>query len=129
MRTLGVGSRFLCLIRSVFIWLLQASEFSAFVDHAGLVGEGFQLSEVDTVFIACNVDMSKKKLNPERSLSRYEFMEAIVRIAHAKYNKSKLVIWGAMGRENGCKHATSQPACSKSSSAALHGYRGLNALA
>ena len=75
------------------VWLLQASEFSAFVDHAGLVGEGFQLSEVDTVFIACNVDMSKKKLNPERSLSRYEFMEAIVRIAHAKFNKSKLVIW------------------------------------
>jgi hypothetical protein len=76
-------------ILSDSVWLLQASEFSAFVDHAGLVGEGFQLSEVDTVFIACNVDMSKKKLNPERSLSRYEFMEAIVRIAHAKYNKSE----------------------------------------
>ncbi len=91
--TLGVGYCLLCQTRSVVLWLLQASEFSAFVDHAGLVGEGFQLSEVDTVFIACNVDMSKKKLNPERSLSRYEFMEAIVRIAHAKYNKSKLVIW------------------------------------
>ena len=30
-------------ILSDSVWLLQASEFSAFVDHAGLVGEGFQL--------------------------------------------------------------------------------------
>ena len=102
----------LLLTLSDSVWLLQASEFSAFVDHAGLVGEGFQLSEVDTVFIACNVDMSKKKLNPERSLSRYEFMEAIVRIAHAKYNKSELAAGALLDVRKGvCTRRRSQLAC------------------
>ena len=49
---------------------MQVSEFNEFVIHCGLVGEGLQDAEVANVFIAANVDMSKKKLNPERSLVR-----------------------------------------------------------
>ena len=99
---------------------MQVTEFSHIVKALGLVGDGFQLSEIDTIFIASNVDMNKKKLNPERSLvrlvgrsrvnnachwsaltvslavggwllwqCRYEFIEAMVRVAHAKFVKSE----------------------------------------
>jgi hypothetical protein len=47
---------------------MQAPEFMLLVNNLNLLGDNFQLSEVDTIFIASNVDMSKKKLNPERSL-------------------------------------------------------------
>ena len=49
---------------------MEAAEWSAFVKGLGVIGDSFQLSEIDTVFIASNVDANKKKLNPDRSLVR-----------------------------------------------------------
>ena len=42
-------------------------------------------SDVDTLFLAVNANKHGTKLNPERSVCRFEFMEAIVRMAILRY--------------------------------------------
>ena len=48
--------------------------------------------DIDTLFIVANLKEGdktalKNKLNPERSLSMFDFLDIIVRIAVAKYTK------------------------------------------
>ena len=42
-------------------------------------------SDVDRVFVAVNVNLVRHKLNPERSVCRFELLEALVRFAHEKF--------------------------------------------
>jgi hypothetical protein len=47
-----------------------------------------QLTDIDRSFIAANVNIEGQILSPENpsnALTRFEFMEFIVRIAHFKY--------------------------------------------
>ena len=50
----------------------------------------FHCQDLDTIFIATNVKgRMALEANPDRALTRFEFMECIVRVAAAKYVKSK----------------------------------------
>ena len=42
-------------------------------------------ADVDRVFVAVNVNLKRNKLNPERSVCRFEMIEALIRFAHEKY--------------------------------------------
>jgi hypothetical protein len=60
--------------------------------HANLVdNKTCKISDIDVEFIATNATAKiDSKLNPERSLVRYEFMEIFVRIALHKFYRSKV---------------------------------------
>lgn len=54
-------------------------------------GKYLKLSDIDLEFVACKANPPfRGKLNPERQLIRYQFMEMWVRIAVQKYIKSGL---------------------------------------
>ena len=48
------------------------------------------VSDVDTLFIAVNATQNRNKLNPDRSICRYELLEAVVRMAILKYARGQL---------------------------------------
>lgn len=50
-----------------------------------------KLADLENVFVAANLELTqeaKEKDNPDRSLTRFEFLEAIIRIAINKYHRS-----------------------------------------
>lgn len=50
--------------------------------------ENCQLKTIDTTFIASNVVQGKKNpLNPDRAFVRYQLLEAVVRLALAKFDR------------------------------------------
>ena len=61
------------------------NDFTAFWNTCQLVDKNLGLSTLDRIFIATNVSMHEYSANAERDLSRYEFMEILVRIANEKY--------------------------------------------
>lgn len=65
------------------------------------------MSGADTIFVAVNVNKKRNKLNPERSVCRFEMTEAIVRIAVKRFLKcacpgpvGAVCVWGR-GRVRG----------------------------
>lgn len=46
------------------------------------------MATFDRMFIACNIEEEDLEDNPDRALCRYEFLEILVRMAHAKYGVS-----------------------------------------
>ncbi|KAF0699117.1 Aste57867_10319 [Aphanomyces stellatus] len=73
------------------------SGFSEFVDDCHLIDEASErcrASDMDNVFVAANLEVTeeaKQQDNPDRSLTRFEFLECVVRIALNKYCNSKPV--------------------------------------
>ena len=62
---------------------------SEFVQDSRMASKTFNLSRFDTIFIATNVEetgQAHNMANKDNSLERFEFMEAIVRIALDKYD-------------------------------------------
>ena len=71
---------------------MGSNSFTDFSSHIRVIQKGvFELKDLDTVFIATNVDLVKSKENPERALTRYEFLEAIVRIAVNRFVRTKVL--------------------------------------
>ena len=71
---------------------MGSNSFTDFASHIRIIEKGvFELKDLDTVFIATNVDLVKNKENPERALTRYEFLEAIVRIAVNRFVRTKVL--------------------------------------
>jgi len=69
--------------------------FTDFCNEFDVLDTAFcRLKDVDTIFIATNVQLgepikaAEKKRNNQRSLTRFEFIEAIMRLAKAKYVNS-----------------------------------------
>ena len=52
-------------------------------------GKSLRLADLDFNLVATNAGGGKKKLNPERQLVRYQFMEVFVRLALDKFIKCK----------------------------------------
>ncbi len=77
-----------CVIRDV--WALR--ENGQIIDDAGL-----NQAAVDRVFVAVNVNLARNKLNPERSVCRFELIESIVRFASEKFVRSECA------RTRGCR--------------------------
>jgi hypothetical protein len=50
--------------------------------------------EADIIFITCNVKLSNEDLPPDRFLSRFEFLQAIVRLAMKRYAWATEVVGG-----------------------------------
>ncbi|KAH9146376.1 hypothetical protein AeRB84_009746 [Aphanomyces euteiches] len=74
------------------------SGFNEFLSDCHLVDESSErckASDMDNVFVAANLEMTeeaKQQDNPDRSLTRFEFLECIIRIAINKYCNSKPVV-------------------------------------
>jgi hypothetical protein len=86
------------LINNVFISLISIASsypFITWLDYAqwikkiGIVDEiNLPMATFDRMFIACNIEEEDLEDNPDRALCRYEFLEILVRMAHAKYGVS-----------------------------------------
>jgi hypothetical protein len=61
------------------------NDFSDFCLDCEIVDEQCSLSTVDTIFIATNFEVEKNDDNPDHALDRPEFLEAVTRLALAKY--------------------------------------------
>lgn len=64
------------------------NDFTAFCNFCQLVDKNLNLSSLDMIFIATNVSIHEYSGNSERALSRYEFLEILVRLAVAKYGST-----------------------------------------
>jgi hypothetical protein len=67
-------------------------DFGNFCEKCKIIdGKGVTLATVDRAFIAANVALDGQKLsedNPTNALSRFEFMEIILRLAQSKYKET-----------------------------------------
>lgn len=75
------------------VFSIGTNTFSDIVSNCqGIVdNDTLKLSDLDLEFVATNAGVEKKKFNPERQLTRHEFIEIFVRISLTKYFKNKLV--------------------------------------
>lgn len=65
---------------------IQWNEWRAFGADAGLVGDGCDVEDLDTIFIAANVELgAKTRGNPGKALTRYEFLECVYRVAQKRH--------------------------------------------
>jgi len=73
------------------ITLNAATSFFAETDIVDDSSKFVKTADLDTLFIVTNLEKdknsAKSKLNPDRALTRFEFMEILIRIAIAKYTK------------------------------------------
>ncbi len=72
---------------------IQLNAFSDFVDDCKIAdNRTCKRKDIDTIFIVANLEEDKKaksaKINDDRALMRFEFLDCVVRIAIAKYLKS-----------------------------------------
>lgn len=84
-------------LKKIFVGLISTSSFpnigqidvGNFCDKCKIIdGKTMQLTDIDRSFIAANVTIEGQTLSPENpsnALTRFEFMEFLVRIAHFKY--------------------------------------------
>ena len=64
--------------------------FTDIVNRCGLIDGSFGLSDLDLVLTNTNYnEVRNSPLNPSNAIVRFEFIEAIVRIANDKYVRSK----------------------------------------
>eukprot|EP00879_Flechtneria_rotunda_P024201 GHRR01025649.1.p1 GENE.GHRR01025649.1~~GHRR01025649.1.p1 ORF type:complete len:986 (+),score=357.96 GHRR01025649.1:892-3849(+) len=75
---------------------MPLNSFTAFLDDASIPDPeslSIKRSDCDTIFIVCNFQPDKNSpdvaVNDEHAMMRFEFMEAIVRLALAKYGKGQ----------------------------------------
>ena len=76
-------------LKDIYITLICTSiypninwlEFTNFVKQCGILDHVTQISTIDRLFIATNVELEEIEENPDRALCRYEFFEILVRIA------------------------------------------------
>ncbi|KAG2438847.1 hypothetical protein HXX76_005387 [Chlamydomonas incerta] len=75
---------------------MSLNAFTTFLDECCIADSDSQYckrSDCDTVFIVCNFQPDKKsaeaQVNMENAMMRYEFLEAIVRLAISKYGKGQ----------------------------------------
>ncbi|GIL66635.1 hypothetical protein Vafri_20126 [Volvox africanus] len=75
---------------------MSLNAFTTFLDDCSIADPESQYckrSDCDTIFIVCNFQPDKKSaeaaVNMENAMMRYEFLEAIVRLAIAKYGKGQ----------------------------------------
>eukprot|EP00198_Chlamydomonas_reinhardtii_P003541 XP_001692877.1 flagellar associated protein [Chlamydomonas reinhardtii] len=75
---------------------MSLNAFTTFLDECCIADSESQYckrSDCDTVFIVCNFQPDKKsaeaQVNMENAMMRYEFLEAIVRLAISKYGKGQ----------------------------------------
>ncbi len=72
------------------VFNVQWKHFTEFAHEVHLVDrKEITQGDIDTLFIAVNANKHACKLNPERSVCRYEMFEAIVRMANLKYLRSE----------------------------------------
>ena len=68
---------------------LASNAFIEFCNGTKITGsENCELKDLDTIFIATNYMQKKDRNIPERSIVRFQFIEAIVRLAQAKYGQA-----------------------------------------
>lgn len=74
------------------------SGYMEFVSDAKILDEASdycKAADLENVFVAANLELTqeaKEKDNPDRSLTRFEFLESIIRIAINKYHKSTCLV-------------------------------------
>eukprot|EP01029_Cantina_marsupialis_P013887 TRINITY_DN307_c2_g4_i5.p1 TRINITY_DN307_c2_g4~~TRINITY_DN307_c2_g4_i5.p1 ORF type:complete len:1353 (+),score=428.01 TRINITY_DN307_c2_g4_i5:100-4158(+) len=65
--------------------------FTELMNHCGIPDEdSCRLKDLDTVFITVNASKHKNLRNPSRALTRFKFLEALVRVAQTKFVRSKI---------------------------------------
>ncbi|KAF1784262.1 hypothetical protein GQ600_16812 [Phytophthora cactorum] len=70
--------------------------YTEFLSEAKILDESSEycsLPDLENVFVAANLELTqeaKEKDNPDRSLTRFEFLECIIRIATNKYFRNRL---------------------------------------
>jgi hypothetical protein len=74
-------------------YTIQSNAFNDFVDDCKITDMATcKRKDIDTIFIVANLEEDKQsktnKVNDDRALMRFEFLECVVRIAIAKYLKS-----------------------------------------
>lgn len=85
-------------LRNIFLTLILNSEypiitwndFTILCNKCKVVDKICNLSIIDTIYIATNVSLNNNQ-NADRDLSRYEFLEIIVRLANEKFKKTGMV--------------------------------------
>ena len=87
-----------CCLGSADAFSVQFNAYSEFLDDAHIPDPESKFcseNDLSTLFIAANVEedggTEENKINYQRALMRFEWLEVIVRIGFAKYLKSKLV--------------------------------------
>ena len=69
---------------------MSLNPWTEFLTDCSIIEDGnskSNLATMDMIFIGCNLTGPKhKKRNPKRALARYQFMDALIRIALAKYH-------------------------------------------
>lgn len=76
------------------VFSIGTNVFNEIVSTCSIVDKSLlKISDVDLDFVATNAGGGKKsgKMNPERQLVRYQFMEIWIRLALTKYYKTKQV--------------------------------------
>ena len=69
---------------------LGQQEFSNFCDTCEITDKKYlNISTIDRVFLTVDVDFDKTLGNQAKMMNRYEFFEALVRLAHIKYREFK----------------------------------------
>ncbi|GLE08727.1 hypothetical protein PINS_up020128 [Pythium insidiosum] len=74
------------------------SGYVEFLSDARILDEGSEfcrLADLENVFVAANLELTqeaKEKDNPDRSLTRFEFLEVVIRIAINKYHRSCVMV-------------------------------------
>lgn len=73
------------------VFSIGQNVYTDIINRCGLIDNMFGLSDLDLVLTNTNYNESRNNpLNPSNAIVRYEFIEAIVRIANDKFVRSKL---------------------------------------
>jgi len=91
-------ARYLPTLKKIYIALISQStypniswlEFSHFCHQCNLIDKQFNISALDRVFIATNVEIEQLDDNPDRALCRYELYEILIRIAGVKFKDTRM---------------------------------------
>jgi hypothetical protein len=79
--------RYYAAYSGVDLFSIQLNAYTTMCEVCHIEDDICNQSELDTKFIAANVEINKMEANPDRSLTRFEFLEVICRIAISKYYK------------------------------------------
>jgi len=87
---------FYCILGAGGEFSMQLNEYASFLNDSQIPdasSKACKTSDLDTIFIAANFEANKKsaeaKINDSNSLYRFEFIEALIRIAFAKYGNGE----------------------------------------
>jgi len=63
-------------------------DFTTFCDVCKIMDKNVNLSTIDRLFIATNVEIIANDENPDKELCRFELFEILLRLANVKYRES-----------------------------------------